>query len=302
MTFPATTPIASAPRTAPAVWRFDGGALDLDRRRVLVDGDPPRPLNAQETAVLRVLVDARGHTVTRDTLRARAWPGEAPTRHALDAVVSRLRRKLRVRLQAPTLLQTDRGSGYRLVGVQPGPAGRPTPAARILVDGACIDLTSRTVARGDVVHPLTALETALLTRLAACPGDVVAPDALLRDVWGYGARVRTRTLDTTVARLRRKLERDPASPVILERVRGQGLCLHVPDTTNDAPTPPVGSGEVFPHLSRGLLAQLERGLANAVRAHACGWRPQPDQVHLCAALAALASAPAIPPDADAIAR
>ncbi len=35
---------------------------------------------------------------------------------------------------------------------------------------------------------------------------------LLREVWGYDDSVMSRTVDTHIAELRRKLEADPASP------------------------------------------------------------------------------------------
>ena len=44
-------------------------------------------------------------------------------------------------------------------------------------------------------------------------GSIVASRSeLLREVWGYGAFVMSRTVDSHVAELRRKLEEDPANP------------------------------------------------------------------------------------------
>ena len=49
-------------------------------------------------------------------------------------------------------------------------------------------------------------EFALLRALAAEPHRVFTKDELLRDVWGFRAKGRTRTLDSHASRLRRKLD------------------------------------------------------------------------------------------------
>ncbi|WP_051949349.1 response regulator transcription factor [Methylosinus sp. PW1] len=63
--------------------------------------------------------------------------------------------------------------------------------------------------------PLTEKEAEILTRLAAARGAVVTKDMLLREVWGYHPAVTTRTLETHVSRLRRKIETDPAEARLL---------------------------------------------------------------------------------------
>ncbi len=59
---------------------------------------------------------------------------------------------------------------------------------------------------------LTEKETAILARLARAHGAAVSREALLRDVWGYGPNMSTRTLETHIHRLRRKLESSPGRP------------------------------------------------------------------------------------------
>ena len=52
-------------------------------------------------------------------------------------------------------------------------------------------------------------------RLASDPLRVFTKAELLRDIWGYSASARTRTLDSHASRLRRKLRAlDPATPFI----------------------------------------------------------------------------------------
>ena len=52
----------------------------------------------------------------------------------------------------------------------------------------------------------------LLLALIRREGAVASRAALLREVWGYQAMVLSRTVDSHVAELRRKLEPDPAEP------------------------------------------------------------------------------------------
>jgi DNA-binding response OmpR family regulator len=52
---------------------------------------------------------------------------------------------------------------------------------------------------------LTKKEYELLALLVQHAGEIVPRNALLMEVWGYSAEIRTRTLDVHVRRLRRKL-------------------------------------------------------------------------------------------------
>lgn len=65
-------------------------------------------------------------------------------------------------------------------------------------------------------------EFELLMALVRRRGNIVTRLDLLREVWGYDADVVSRTVDTHVAELRRKLEDDPANPVYIRTVRKAG--------------------------------------------------------------------------------
>ena len=68
-----------------------------------------------------------------------------------------------------------------------------------------IDIDSHEVyVDGDLVN-LTALEFKLLIQLVDRRGRVQSREQLLADVWGYSAEVTTRTVDTSIKRLREKL-------------------------------------------------------------------------------------------------
>jgi two-component system, OmpR family, phosphate regulon response regulator OmpR len=72
----------------------------------------------------------------------------------------------------------------------------------------------------DVVH-LTDREREMLRVLAACPGETVPRLALA----GNGGSFGERAVDVQVNRLRRKVEQDPANPLLIQTVRGVGYRL-----------------------------------------------------------------------------
>jgi len=67
----------------------------------------------------------------------------------------------------------------------------------------------------------------LLMALFHRRGSVAGRLDLLREVWGYGADVVSRTVDTHVGELRRKLEEDPAEPRHILTVRKSGYRLQL---------------------------------------------------------------------------
>jgi two-component system, OmpR family, phosphate regulon response regulator OmpR len=75
--------------------------------------------------------------------------------------------------------------------------------------------------RGDEVVRLTDRERDMLRILTASPGETVPRQALA----GNGGAISERTVDVQVNRLRRKIERDPANPLIVQTVRGVGYRL-----------------------------------------------------------------------------
>ncbi len=75
-----------------------------------------------------------------------------------------------------------------------------------------VDTGAHTVTRRGQQCSLTPKAFALLVALARRHGEVVSRTELLREVWGYGPQVLTRTVDSHVAELRRKLEDDPSRP------------------------------------------------------------------------------------------
>ncbi|MFN6547144.1 response regulator transcription factor [Mycolicibacterium nivoides] len=86
-----------------------------------------------------------------------------------------------------------------------------------------IDLSERRVHEGDREIHLTRTEFELLVFLAGRPRAAVARETLLEHVWGWAAGVETRTVDSHVKALRRKLGSE-----LIRTVHGVGYALEVP--------------------------------------------------------------------------
>jgi DNA-binding response OmpR family regulator len=88
-----------------------------------------------------------------------------------------------------------------------------------------VERGSRTVRRrGEGVY-LAPLEYDLLLALYERNGDVASRHELMRQVWGHQADVVSRTVDTHILELRKKLEEDPARPLHILTVRKAGYRL-----------------------------------------------------------------------------
>ena len=88
-----------------------------------------------------------------------------------------------------------------------------------------VDISARAVHRDGQPVSLTPMEFDLLLALLRRRGAVASRLELMKEVWGYHASVVSRTVDTHVAELRRKLEEDPAMPRHILTVRKAGYRL-----------------------------------------------------------------------------
>ncbi|MFT3692036.1 MAG: response regulator transcription factor [Kofleriaceae bacterium] len=100
-----------------ALHQISVGALNVDlvQKSAELDGEHV-PLTPSELAVLEALVRAPGTTITREELlRCIHGTEEVAFDRSIDVVVSRLRSKLERNSRRPTLIETVRGAGYRLL-------------------------------------------------------------------------------------------------------------------------------------------------------------------------------------------
>ena len=95
------------------------------------------------------------------------------------------------------------------------------PLQSVRFDNFVFHLGRGELRRGEDVVRLTDREREMLQMLAATPGETVARVSL----GGNGGSASERAVDVQVNRLRRKIERDPANPLIVQTVRGVGYRL-----------------------------------------------------------------------------
>lgn len=88
-----------------------------------------------------------------------------------------------------------------------------------------IDPAAFTVRRDGAELTLTATEFRLLVELARRPGQVFTRELLLQRVWDYEYLGESHLVDVAIARLRAKVEDDPAHPALIKTVRGVGYRL-----------------------------------------------------------------------------
>ncbi len=115
-------------------------------------------------------------------------------------------------LRIKNLLRLTEKSTDGVELIEAGPFKLDTVRHQATVDGQALNIT--------------ATEFKLLCLLASRPGEVQPRETLLRDVWGYEPTLHTRTVDTTMQRLRAKLGQAADR---LETVRGVGYRLTDPN-------------------------------------------------------------------------
>ncbi len=107
-------------------------------------------------------------------------------------------------------------------GAPAGVPGSAVPLDVVAFGQVRVEGTTRTVFRDGHPVALRPKEFDLLLALIRRGGAVATRDQLLGEVWGYESEVVSRTVDTHVLELRRKLEDDPAHPRHIITVRKAG--------------------------------------------------------------------------------
>ena len=107
--------------------------------------------------------------------------------------------------------------------------GRRGPAiaeatTQLVAGDLIVDLLGRTVTRAGRRIDLTQREFRILEYLLRNEGRVVTRSMLLENVWDYSFDPQTNIIDQHVSRLRQKVDRDFAAPLI-ETVRGTGYVI-----------------------------------------------------------------------------
>ena len=100
-------------------------------------------------------------------------------------------------------------------------------AAPVSFGDVHVDPRTHTVQRGGNAVALRPKEYDLLIALLQRRGQVASRTELLEEVWGYSGEVYSRTVDTHVAELRRKLEENAAEPRHILTVRKTGYRIQL---------------------------------------------------------------------------
>ena len=124
-------------------------------------------------------------------------------------------RELLARIKA--VLRRTRAQKEGDEGNQPG--ARPICFGDWRLDRSAMALVN---ASNHAAMKLTAMDFALIKALAEHPNVILTRDQLIDLVHGQGVVVTDRAIDVHVARVRRKIEKDPAEPEFIKTVRGRG--------------------------------------------------------------------------------
>ncbi|MCV3767076.1 response regulator [Rhizobium sp. TRM95796] len=99
----------------------------------------------------------------------------------------------------------------------------PAEADQVIFEGWTLDLSRRSLTRADgQMVDLTTGEFDMLAVMARNAGRVLSRDRLMDLTRGRNLEAFDRTIDAQIARLRKKIEDDPANPQIIKSVRGIG--------------------------------------------------------------------------------
>ncbi|HEV8098528.1 MAG TPA: response regulator transcription factor [Gaiellaceae bacterium] len=157
-----------------------GGLPDapaLEVCRVLREGEPGRSWDRDVPVI--VLGEARADAVDRVHAFERGCDDFVPRPFHYEELVARIHAVLR--------------------------RAQPATRERLAAGPLAVDRATRRVTVHGFAVALAAKEFELLAKLAGEPTRVFTKEELLREVWGFVALGRTRTLDSHASRLRRKL-------------------------------------------------------------------------------------------------
>jgi DNA-binding response OmpR family regulator len=117
-------------------------------------------------------------------------------------------------------------------GEVPAEEQAASPASGIIeMHGILFDPEQRRLTAGERTVQLTAHQAAILACMARCPGRVLSCKAIACEALGYPGLSESeaeRIVRPHILKLRRKLEPDPAAPVIIRSIRGKGYLFAPP--------------------------------------------------------------------------
>ena len=220
--------IVSNQQTTGPLWVF---SLQQQKLNVALESEPARTLmrceaespdliildiNQSETLTLELIRSLRAEMLTPIVLltpaRSEEYVIEAYRAGVDDCMLkpvspSLFQAKIKVWLMRSGTLHTDTMNPLKIGTLQLFPSEKMV----MLKNGGAVRLTN--------------LELRLLYYLLNRPGQTVTIEELNQRVWGYADEANNTMLKNVVYRLRRKIESDPANPLIIQTVSGVGYKL-----------------------------------------------------------------------------
>ena len=218
--------VSNRPTTGP-LWVF---SLQQQKLNVVMETDPSSTLarwekeipdlilldiNLPKVPVLELIKSLRAEMLIPIFLLASAW-SEEDVLEAYQAGIddflakpvspSLLQAKIKVWLKRSASISIDVLNPIRVGTLQLFPSEKT-----ILLKNGAVRLTN--------------LEMRLLYYMMNRPGQIVTIEELNQRVWGYNVEADNTMLKNVVYRLRRKIEADPATPLIIQTVSGVGYRL-----------------------------------------------------------------------------
>jgi DNA-binding response OmpR family regulator len=126
--------------------------------------------------------------------------------------------------EARELLARIKAVLRRTRGQPESEVGKATEPAVIAFGDWRLDRSAMTLVNvaSQAITRLTSMEYALIKAMAERPNVILTRDQLIDLVHGEGVVVADRAIDVHIARVRRKVEKDPADPEFIKTVRGRG--------------------------------------------------------------------------------
>ncbi|HEX2696742.1 MAG TPA: response regulator transcription factor [Anaerolineales bacterium] len=220
--------VVSNSLTTGPLWAF---SLQEKRFDVILEGDPTRTLrrwsdeapnllvldiNTQEPTILNMVRSLREESVVPVLLLTTSKPEEYIL-EAYDAGVD----ECIIKPLSPTMFHAKIKAWLRRSWSVPVYAMEPLRAGNVQLVPSDRMVS---IGSGDAIR-LTNLELRLLYLLMGRPGRTISADELIQKVWGYSEEADNTVLKNVIYRLRRKIEIDPANPVIIQTVSGVGYKL-----------------------------------------------------------------------------
>ncbi len=106
-----------------------------------------------------------------------------------------------------------------------GVPGIPAPANKVRIGNAEVDFAAYCLVRSGKRIGLARRELDLLRYFLANEGEALDRTRILSEVWGPDESPTSRTIDTHILKLRKKLEIDPEAPRHFLTVHGVGYCF-----------------------------------------------------------------------------